>query len=205
MTCQVAGGRLKHEHSCVHSVEARALELMRIGDKVVNRTNIMRFVDRMLSLRKEGLSQLETAARLGVDRTLISRLEGIGEIRKGGVTGLIAFPVSNAGEMRRLARDLGVDFVFVMDNQQRWDYVDGKSGAALLNEIMQVITRARECDHVVVAASDMWLGMAEAILGAKISPVELGSSPMEEDSYLDPDLVTKLLNLESQKQIDGCE
>lgn len=147
----------------------------------------------MLSLRQRGLSQMETAARLGVDRTLISRLEGIGEIRKGRVTGLIAFPISNKDEICQLAEDLGVDFSFIMDNRERWDFVEGKTGALLLSEIMKVIARARECDHVLVAASDMWLGMAEAILGPRLTPLQLGTSPMERDVHLDPGHVRSLL------------
>lgn len=165
------------------------MTLVRIGDKVVNRDRIVEFVDRALDLRAQGMSQQDAADRLGVDRTLISRLEGIGEIRKGGVTGLIAFPVANREEIEELANQLGLDFCIVLTNEQRWDFVEGKTGIALLNDIMGIMSRARECDRVVVAASNMWLGLAEALLGSRLTAIPLGTSPLSNDVTLDPDLL----------------
>jgi len=59
------------------------MNIIRIQDKVLNPERIHRAVDQILQLRQEGLSQQEVAARLNIDRTLISRLESLGEIRKG--------------------------------------------------------------------------------------------------------------------------
>ena len=59
------------------------MELYRIGDKVVDGRKIQREVQRILSLRAQGYSQLEVSQRLGIDRPWISRLESMGEVRKG--------------------------------------------------------------------------------------------------------------------------
>ncbi len=176
------------------------MDLIRIGDKVIGREQIHRFVDRALELRAKGLSQQETADRLGADRTLISRLESIGEIRKGGVTGLIAFPVANRSEIEQLAGSLGLDFVLVLTNSQRWSFVEGKSGIVLLNAIMEIVARARECDRVVVAASNMWLGLAEAIFGPRLIALPIGSSPMSDDVRLDPQILRDVLGCGSEEE-----
>lgn len=55
--------------------------LLRIGDKLINRNKIDRVVDRILHLRTQGLSQQEVAAQVGIDRSVISRLEHMGEVR----------------------------------------------------------------------------------------------------------------------------
>ena len=55
----------------------------RIGDKLLNRTKLDRIIDRIFELRMSGASQQEVAQRIGCDRTFVSRLEGLAEVRKG--------------------------------------------------------------------------------------------------------------------------
>jgi hypothetical protein len=52
-------------------------DFYRIGDKIVSMEKLTRSLTRMMSLRSEGVSQQEVADRCGVDRSFISRLEGI--------------------------------------------------------------------------------------------------------------------------------
>ena len=78
--------------------------LLRVGDKLINRQKIYRTVDQILMLRRQGLSQQETANQVGVDRTVISRLENMGEVRKGKSVALIGFPIDNCEELRQVAR-----------------------------------------------------------------------------------------------------
>ncbi|HAI51924.1 MAG TPA: transcriptional regulator, partial [Firmicutes bacterium] len=81
----------------------------RIGDKLLNRTKLDRIIDRIFELRISGLSQQEVAQRVGCDRSFISRLESLAEVRKGGSLAVIGFPLSNTGELKALCRELGVD------------------------------------------------------------------------------------------------
>jgi hypothetical protein len=66
---------------------------IRIGDKTVDADKVHRLIDEMLDMRVRGLSQQEVAEHFHIDRTFISRLENLGEIKKGGSLALIGFPV----------------------------------------------------------------------------------------------------------------
>ena len=76
------------------------MDFVRIGDKMVSREKIHEAIDAILARRSKGQSQSEVAADLGVDRTFISRLETLGELRKGGSIALIGFPIANCDEIR---------------------------------------------------------------------------------------------------------
>jgi predicted XRE-type DNA-binding protein len=60
------------------------MDILRIGTKVIDRHRVHEHVDQALDLRSTGMSQQEVAAALGTERSFISRLEGLGEIRRGG-------------------------------------------------------------------------------------------------------------------------
>ena len=84
--------------------------LTHIGDKIINRQKVHQAVDAILDMRGRGLSQQDVAKEIGVDRTLISRLETLGEVRKGGLIAVIGFPVKNCEELQSMARQEGVTF-----------------------------------------------------------------------------------------------
>ncbi|PZN12388.1 MAG: transcriptional regulator [Bacillota bacterium] len=170
------------------------MELIRIGDKVVDRTRIYRMVDRILELRASGLSQQEVADKLGIDRTLVSRLESVGEVRRGRRIGLVGFPVKNRQELEELARAEGIDFVWLLTDAERRAWVAEKSGAELLNEIMVLIAQARELDHVIFLGSDMRIRLVEALLGSdRVTGIQIGSSPITEDRYVNPERIRQLV------------
>ena len=85
-------------------------DFFRIGDKLLNRTKLDGIVDRIFDLRISGLSQQEVAQRVGCDRTFISRLESLAEIRKGGSLAVIGFPLGNTEELEHLCQELGVEY-----------------------------------------------------------------------------------------------
>ena len=53
------------------------MNLVRVGDKVINKDKIDRTVDRLLDMRSEGLSQAEAASLIGTDRSFVSRLRAL--------------------------------------------------------------------------------------------------------------------------------
>ena len=73
--------------------------LLRVGEKIIDRDKIYKAVDDILEMRSRGLSQQEIANRIGLDRTAISRLETLGEVRKGGRIALVGFPIKNCEEI----------------------------------------------------------------------------------------------------------
>lgn len=164
-----------------------AMELLRIGEKLVSIGRIHRRVERILQLRSRGQSQQEVAEQLGVDRTFISRLEGLGEVRKGGRLALIGFPIENKEEIEALARQEGIDHVLVMTDSERWEFAQDRSGVELVNELMVMFSQLRDFDTIIFLGSDMRIGLVEAMLepGAVLG-IELGKSPMQEDKYVDP-------------------
>lgn len=170
------------------------MELVRIGDKVVDRSRIHQMVDRMLELRASGLSQQDVADALGVDRTLVSRLESLGEVRRGRKLGLIGFPVGNRQELEELARREGIDFVWLLTEAERRAFINERSGAALLNDLMALIARARSLDHVIFLGSDMRIRLVEALLGpGRVTSIQIGVSPITSDQYVDVETIARLI------------
>jgi predicted XRE-type DNA-binding protein len=110
------------------------LKIIRIGDKIISYDKIFKIIDRILSMRAEGFAQQEVADKLDIDRSFVSRLENLGEIRKGERIALVGFPVANKDELTQVALNLGVDFIYLLNNTERWDFVREKSGAALQDQ-----------------------------------------------------------------------
>jgi predicted XRE-type DNA-binding protein len=167
--------------------------LLRIGDKIVNRQKIHHTIDRILELRRDGLSQQEVAGQVGVDRTFVSRLETIGEIRKGGRVALIGFPIKNCEEIYETARQEGIDFCLVLSEQERWDFVQTKSGVELFNTIMQIIADVRKHDIVIIIGSNMRIKLLETLLDKAVIGVQIGESPIAEDKYVNPEDICALI------------
>lgn len=174
--------------------------LVRIGDKIINKQKIFDAVDRMITLRQQGMSQQEAANQLGIDRTVISRLETLGEVRKGGTIALVGFPVCNGPELTAIAKEEGIDFVLLLTEQERWQFVQEKSGAELFNEIMQIIAKLRIYDKLIFIGSNMRIKLIEALLDKEVIGIQIGESPIAEDKYCDPEeLRTVILHLKSKE------
>lgn len=161
-------------------------DIVRIGDKVISRKKIDKTVDKILELRQSGLSQQEVALSVNVDRSFVSRLESIGEIRKGSKIALIGFPLENKDEILEMAREEGVDYACIMTDDERWGFVDERNGASLVNDIMQIISLAQGCDVLIMIGSDMRIEIAEALIPGQVIGVEIGKSPIKGDIYVDP-------------------
>lgn len=169
------------------------MELVRIGDKVISKERIYQKISDILDLRAGGLSQQEVAEQLDVDRSLISRLETIGEVRKGKKLALVGFPIQNKQEIEAIAQAEGVDFCLVMTERERLDFAVSRNGAELMNYLMTLIAKARECDSVIFIGSDMRLKMAKALVGSNVFGIEIGASPLSEDKHVDPAAVRQLI------------
>lgn len=163
----------------------------RIGDKLLNRVKLERIVDRIFDMRISGLSQQEVAQRIGCDRTFISRLESLAEVRKGGSLAIIGFPLANTEELSELCRQLGVEYTLFMNDVERWELIESLDGKSLLNWLMDLMLEMSDYDHLIMIGSDMRIRLAEAILGEKVIGVLLGTSPIEEDFYLNPETLRK--------------
>jgi hypothetical protein len=157
-------------------------EFLRIGDKLIDRTKIARAVDEILRLRALGLSQQEVANRLLVDRTFVSRLEGVGEVRKGGSMAVVGFPVANDQEIRQAANEEGVDFVFVLSHRERWEFLD-KAGVVLFEEVMNLVTEARKHGMVVILGHNRPALFLNALLDRDVTVHQVPQTPGTEGHF----------------------
>lgn len=169
------------------------MEILRIGEKLIDEGRVVRAVRQALHLRAAGRSQQEVAEALALDRSFISRLESLGEVRKGRRIALIGFPVENREELLAMAREEGVEFTLLLSNEQRWSLVREQTGEQLFNFVTDLIARARAFDTVIFLGSDMRIRMAESILGERVVGVELGPSPLTQDCHVDPALLRALI------------
>ena len=168
-------------------------EQFRVGEKIISTARIKEAVHSILELRSQGLSQQEVAKILHLDRPFISRLESIGEVRKGKKIALIGFPIQNKEEVTRLARTEGVDYIWVMSERERWEFVSKRTAMDFFNQVIEMIAMLKAYDTVILAGSQKWKKIAEALLDSQIIFLELGSSPIKEDRFLDPDSLKMIL------------
>jgi predicted XRE-type DNA-binding protein len=160
--------------------------LTRIGDKIINKQKIYDAIERMVELRQQGLSQQEVANQLGVDRTVISRLETLGEVRKGGHLALVGFPIANRDELTVVAKAEGIDYILLLSEEERWRFVQEKSGIELFNEIMRIIAQLRMYDTLIFVGSNMRIKLIETLLDKEVIGIQIGESPIAEDKYFCP-------------------
>jgi len=169
------------------------MDYIRIQDKIISQQKINNTITKILQLRARGLSQQEVAERLSVDRTFISRLEGIGELRKGKTIACIGFPIFNKQEIQDILEKEGVDFMLLMTEQERLNFVDQRSGKEMLNELMALIAKMHNYEVVIALGSDQRLKLIDSMLDNEVISLEIGTSPITEDKWVDPKEIRKIL------------
>ncbi len=169
------------------------MDLIRIGNKIISKKKIFNTISSLLQMRADGLSQTDTAARTGIDRTFISRLENIGEIRKGKSIGVVGFPIANKEELTAALEKEGVDVIYLLTEQERWDLVKSSSGLDLVNTIMSVISKFQACEQTIVIGSDKRIKLIEAVLDKEVIGLPIGKSPIKENIYVECDMVVGIV------------
>ncbi|MFW6287759.1 MAG: helix-turn-helix domain-containing protein [bacterium] len=161
------------------------MRFSRIGNKIINNKRIEKIIERVISLREKGYSQSRVAEEIGVERSFISRLESIGEIRKGKKIALLGFPIKNKEEIIKLGEKYGLDYILLMTEKERWSFIQNKSGLELFNQLIEMIVKLKEFDLIIFLGSDMRLDLIEKLIDGNIIGVELGESPIQEDQYVE--------------------
>lgn len=163
------------------------MDLYRIGDKTICRQQIDKWITRILALRSQGLSQQDVAHKLKIDRTFISRLESLGELRKGKGVAVVGFPIANGAELEQICRKYGVDWWLILSEQQRLQFVQDKTGLELFNEVMDMLATVRSYDSVVIMCSNKRVQIMEALLDREVVAMEIGESPLTKDVVVNVD------------------
>lgn len=168
------------------------MKLYRIGNKVVSHDKLVEAIDAILADREQGATQEQAARHAGVQRSFVSFLETLGEVRRGARVALVGFPVANIAEVTSLAEKHAVDFVLVMSQAQRESIEEGSS-AKVFNQLLETIAALRDFDTVVLLASDWRIKTFERILGTEVVGIELGSTPLREDVVVDLEELDRVL------------
>lgn len=168
----------------MHATGALQVRFFRIGDKVVSREKLVDELTAMLEDRESGATQLEVALSHGVQRSFVSWLESLGEVRRGPKVALVAFPVANADEVRRVAEERALEFVMVFSQTER-ETLESGDASQVFNQSLEVLAELRDYDVVVLMASDWRIRTVEKILGRDVVGVPLGHSPLREDVPVD--------------------
>lgn len=170
------------------------MDYARIGEKVISISKINRTIDEILGLRCKGYSQQETARILNIDRTFISRLESIGEIRKGGGIAVIGFPVKNRDELYLELKKAGVDYILLMTQDERNEFIKSQGGKDLFNGILEIISEIRKYKHCIMIGSNLRTKLASELLDNFVYSVNIGESPIDHDVYVDIEGVLKIID-----------
>jgi phosphoglycolate phosphatase-like HAD superfamily hydrolase len=156
----------------------------RIGDKVVGREKLIDQLEAILADREGGATQHEAATAHGVDRSFVSWLENLGEVRRGKRVAFVAFPVANVAEVRQACDEHGVEFSMVVSQAEREGFEAGRADR-MFNLVLDTLANLKGFDVVILMASTKRTGAIEKILGSEVICRDLGPSPLRHDVAVD--------------------
>lgn len=168
------------------------MRFYRIGDKVVSWERLLEAVGAILEDRQAGATQEEAARHAHVQRSFVSFLETLGEVRRGPKVALVAFPVANGEAIHAVADRHAVDLTIVVSQAER-EGIEHGDASSVFNRLLDTLAALRDFDTVVLLASDQRIATIEKILGAEIVGMRLGQSPIREDATVDLDELDRLL------------
>ncbi|MDD3840486.1 MAG: transcriptional regulator [Clostridia bacterium] len=169
------------------------MDFIRIGDKTISMPKLNNKIEQIFNLRSMGIPQQEVAEKLDVDRSFISKLESLGEIRRGGKIAFIGFPIENKDEISGVLDQLNVDFKIIMTEKERLDFIEKKTGAELINEVMSIAAELSTYDTTIIMCSDARNELMKAFLSNEILAFNIGHSPLTKDVYIDPEVVMEII------------
>lgn len=168
------------------------MRLYRIGDKVVSEDKLHDAIASILDDRSAGATQDDVAKKHGVQRSFVSWLETLGEVRKGKRVALVGFPIANAPEVKALAEKHALDFVLVLSQDER-EEIESGDPSYVFNTLLDTIATLRGYDTLVLMASDLRIKTMERILGTEVVGIPLGPSPLREAVMVDLGMLERVL------------
>lgn len=186
------------------------MELVRIGEKVINRERLYTLVDKIIMLRSNGATQQDVADTLDLERPFVSNLERLGEVRIGQKVALVGFSVSNKQEIKGVAKEHGIDSVYLYNGEiltnllTRTKKVDERG---VLQRVLATLAKLRDFDLLLFLGLESDAALLEEALGIQVLslPVkEVGDAGFyinrqEIESYLE-----HLIPGERSKRTEDC-
>jgi len=170
------------------------MKFLRIGDKIVDRDRLVNIVSEILQRRAVGATQQEVAAAMGLERSFVSHLEGLGEVRRGKRIAVIGFPISNREELEEIAQSYAVDFIYFLSEKERKERVFRKTEAEVFDELLELLAGLRNFDVVVFLASSKRIDILARILDKEIVGISIGESPIKRDRKVKPEILKSVLS-----------
>jgi len=170
------------------------MSFVRIGEKIISLEKVEGLMRKILQLRSQGFSQQEVAKEIGIDRTFISRLESLGEVRKGRRIALIGFPIKNKEELEKMALSKGIDLIYLLQEKERWDFLQQKTGLEIFNHIMDLIVKIKDYEVIIFLGSNARIKLMENIIGREVLGIEIGQSPIAEDKLVDVEFISHIID-----------
>jgi hypothetical protein len=169
------------------------VRLYRIGDKVVSEDKLLDSITAILDERESGATQEDVARAHGVQRSFVSFLETLGEVRRGDRVALVGFPIENADEVRALTQSRALDFVLVLSQDER-EAIESGEVSVVFNQLLETVAALRGYDTVVLLASDWRIRTMERILGTEVVGIPLGTSPLRTAVHVDVEDLGRVLD-----------
>lgn len=169
------------------------MRLFRVGNKVISLSKITDAVTAILEDRERGATQEEASRTHGVQRSFVSLIETLGEVRRGGRIALVGFPIANTAAVRAVADSHALDFVLVVSQDER-ESIESGSAANIFNQLLETIAVLKDYDVLVLLASDWRIKTIERILGKEVVGIPLGHSPIRSDVEVDVDELEAVLS-----------
>ena len=169
------------------------MRFFRIGEKVVSREKLIEQITGILRDREDGATQDQAAAGHGVQRSFVSWLETLGEVRRGARVAVVGFPLANIGEVKAVCDAHAVEFTLLMSQEER-EGLGHTSGDAIFNRVLDTLAVLKDFDVIVLLASDWRIDTIEKILGREVVAVILGPSPITADVAVDTDELDSILD-----------
>jgi len=170
-----------------------SMQFIHIGEKVISREKLNKEINKILELRIAGVTQEGVARKLGIERTFISRLESLGEIRRGKKIALIGFPIKNKEELMLTAEELGIEYILLFTQEERFEFVEKRTKNGLFNEVMKIIVDLSDFDLIIFLGSDMRVPVMEKIFSIQVVGIVIGHSPIMESKYVNPDKIIEIV------------
>lgn len=169
------------------------MQFIRIGEKIISKEKLNREINKILELRTKGATQEGVARKLGIERTFVSRLESLGEIRRGRKIALIGFPIKNKEELIHLAEEWGIEYVLLLTQKERFEFIEKKSKSELFNEVLEIIVNLADFDLIIFMGSDMRVPIVEKIFSVQVVGIIIGHSPIKESKYVNPEKIIEII------------
>jgi len=149
------------------------MRFFRVGKKIISRERLFKMVSDIMSERERGATQEEAARSHGVQRSFISFLESLGEIRRGSRVVVAGFPVANWEDVCQVADSHGVESLALLSRED--------------------CVRMEAAPVVVLAAGEDRVAVIEKILGREVVGVRLIGSGSTCDGEVDLDELEQIL------------